>query len=236
MRDPAMAGDLADHARIEIAPLDLTHPTRWPETGPLRVLVNCAGADAPHLPLEGDSLEAWRALFETNFFGPVELIRTAIPALRAAGGGVICNVTSISLLAPVPFYGLYRASKAALAALGESLRTELAPFDIRLLEILPGPIDTDMLAASGEPPPALEYDAYRAAAALAHAGREAIEGAKTSADEAARCIVDAVLDDAAPLKVACDPIAEEMLSAFRAAASEEEYQQGFYPAFVPPRD
>lgn len=235
MRDPAMAGSLADHPRIEIAPLDLTRPAQWPQPSSLRVLVNCGGADTPHRPLEFDSPAEWRAVFETNFFGPVELMRAAVPALRAAGGGVIVNVTSISVLAPVPFYALYRSSKAALAAVGESLRTELAPFGIRLLEVLPGPIDTDMFAASGEPPPALDHEEYRVAAAHAHKGREAIESAKSSVDVAARQIADAILDDDAPLKVSCDPVSEQMLSAWRGASSEEEYQRTFWPAFVPPR-
>src|SRR5438034_255775 len=76
-------------------------------------------------------------------------------------GGVICNVTSSSVLAPVPFYAPYRSSKAAVGAIGESLRAELAPFGIRVLDIMPGPIDTDMLTGSGEPPAAIEYDGYR---------------------------------------------------------------------------
>ena len=70
---------------------------------------------------------------------PVSVIsdapRRAIPKLRAGGeGGVLCNVTSSSLFAPVPFYAPYRGSKAAVSAIGESLRTELQPFGIRVLD------------------------------------------------------------------------------------------------------
>ena len=50
--------------------------------------------------------------------GVVELTRRAIPALRDSGGGVVCNVTSAAVLMPVPFDGAYRASKAAVSALG----------------------------------------------------------------------------------------------------------------------
>jgi len=61
-----------------------------------------------------------------------------------AGGGVICNVTSSSVLAPVPFLGAYRSSKAAVGAIGESLMAEVAKWGIRVLEVMPGPIETDM--------------------------------------------------------------------------------------------
>ncbi len=79
-------------------------------------------------------------------FGLVEVTQRAVPLMRAAGGGVICNVTSSSTLAPVPFLGTYRASKAAVTAIGESLAAEVAQFGIRVIEIMPGPIETDMLA------------------------------------------------------------------------------------------
>src|SRR6478752_4808032 len=60
----------------------------------LRVLVNNAGVEAEHPPFEATPLELWRAMFEANVFGLVEVTRRAIPKLRASGGGVICNVTS----------------------------------------------------------------------------------------------------------------------------------------------
>src|SRR5205085_5414017 len=65
----------------------------------------------------------------------VEVTKRAVPIMRSAGGGVICNVTSSSTLAPVPFLGTYRASKAAVTALGESLAAEVAQFGIRVIEI-----------------------------------------------------------------------------------------------------
>ena len=212
--------------------LDVTKLEDFEPPGGLRVLVNNAGADDEHLPLEHDSIDAWRRIFDTNVFGLAALTQAVIPELRRSGGGVIANITSVSLLAPVPFYALYRSSKAAVSALGESLRCELAPFGIRLLEVLPGPIDTDMLAASGKEPQATSFGAYRAAAELGHAGRGAVEELKTPAPEAASRIVDAILDERAPLKVGCDPLSEEMLKAWR-AGTEEDYQRSYFPMFVP---
>jgi NAD(P)-dependent dehydrogenase (short-subunit alcohol dehydrogenase family) len=234
MRNPADGAELvAAHERIRIVELDVTRPETIAMPDGLRVLVNNAGADDGHLPFEHDSMEDWRQVFETNLFGLAAVTQAAIPALRASGGGVIANVTSISVLAPVPFYAVYRASKAAVAALGESLRCELAPFGIRLLEVLPGPVDTDMFAASGREPRAMDFPDYREAAAFGHAGRLNVESVKASVASAAERIVAAVLDDAAPLKVTCDSMGDAMLQAWR-AGTEEDYQRSFLPAFVPP--
>ena len=147
-------------------------------------------------------------------------------ALNSAGetGGVVCNVTSSSIFAPVPFYAPYRASKAAVSVLGESLRTELAPFGIRVLEIMPGPIDTDMLAGSDRPAHAVDYPAYSAMAARMYEGRKGkVEGMITPTADAARAIGDAILDDDAPLRVGCDPLSVGMLDAWRNSSDEDAH-------------
>lgn len=217
MRDPAVGADLPDRAaaaggRLRVAALDVDRPASIAIPDGLRVLVNNAGIECATLPVEAQLLDDWRRVFETNVFGLVEVTRRAIPALRAAGGGVVCNVTSASLLAPVPFYAVYRASKAAVAALDESLRAELAPLGIRVVEVLPGPIDTDMLAGSARTPEASAYPEYRPVADALHAGRMALASMVTAPAEAARRIVDAILDDDAPLRIACDPLGEAMLA------------------------
>jgi NAD(P)-dependent dehydrogenase (short-subunit alcohol dehydrogenase family) len=226
MRNPADGAALVEDSaaatgtlRVEL--LDVTDHDSIRLPARLRVLVNNAGVERAHLPFEETPLSLWREMFETNVFGFVEVTRRAIPALRAAGGGVLCNVTSSSLFAPVPFYAPYRASKAAVSAIGESLRAELAPFGIRVMEVTPGPIDTDMLRHSGEPPVAMEYEPYRPMAERAHAGRQQVTPMITSTAEAARRIVDAVLDDDAPLRVGCDDLGSGLLDAWRASTDEE---------------
>ena len=206
--------------RLSLAELDVRRPGDFAAPEGLRVLVNSAALDAPYLPVEEAPLEAWREVFETNLFGLVATTRAAIPALRRSGGGVICNVTSASLLFPMPLYALYRASKAAVSALGESLRAELAGSGIRLLEVLPGPIDTDMLAASDRPPEALAFPAYRALAERAWAGRRGVDASRTPPAVAAEAIASAILDDASPLRVACDPLGQGLLDGWRASSDE----------------
>ncbi|MFA5883978.1 MAG: SDR family NAD(P)-dependent oxidoreductase [Acidimicrobiia bacterium] len=237
MRDPAAGADLVAEAAaaggaLRVVRLDVTDPDTIDIPDGLRVLVNNAGVEAAHPPFEDTALDLWRRMFETNVFGLIEVTRRAIPVLRAGGGGVLCNVTSSSIFAPVPFYAPYRASKAAVSVLGESLRVELAPFGIRVLEIMPGPIETDMLATSDRPAEAIDYPDYAAMAQRMYDGRVGnIAGMVTPAADAARLIADAILDDAAPLRVGCDPLSIGMLDAWR-QASDEEFMSGIMPAWV----
>jgi NAD(P)-dependent dehydrogenase (short-subunit alcohol dehydrogenase family) len=226
VRDPAAGAALAAQAaaqgaRLRFERLDVTdlRDVELPEG--LRVLVNNAGTEREYLPLEHQPLAQWREVFETNVFGLVEITRRAIPRLKAAGGGVICNITSSSLLAPVPLYAAYRASKAAVSALGESLRAELRPWNIRVVEILPGPIDTDMLRSSDRLAEAARHPDYRAMAEQYQAGRRAVAPWITAPEEAARRIRTAILDDAGPLRWGCDPLSEQMLEDWRSARDED---------------
>lgn len=155
---------VVDHPRVTVRRLDVREPDTIEVPAGLRVLVNNAGIDGAYLPVEHAPMAQWREVMETNCFGAVEVTRRAIPALRGAGGGVVVNITSASLVVDMPLYGVYRASKAALAAMGESLRAEVAQFGIRVVEVLPGPIDTDMLALSDRQPEAAAHEVRRARA------------------------------------------------------------------------
>lgn len=232
MRDPERAAGIeaeAEGGRLRVEPLDVVRPESIRIPAGLRVLVNNAGVDGEYLPVEEAPLALWHRLFDTNLFGLVETTRRAIPSLRA-GGGVICNITSASLLFPMPFYSAYRASKAAVAALGESLRAELAPHGIRVLEVMPGPIATDMLAASDREPEAAAYAPYRELALRAHEGRRGVTDHIVRPTQAASAIADAIVDDAAPLRVACDPVGAALLDGWR-HSSDEEWMRGMLASF-----
>jgi len=220
MRSPEDGAGLAAEARglaggVRVARLDVDRPETIEIPAELQVLVNNAGIEAAYEPVEHAAPEDWRRVFATNVFGLAETTRRALPALRRAGaegGAVVCNVTSAALLFPMPFFSVYRASKAAVEALSESLAAELAPHGVRVLCVLPGPVATDLLAGSDRPFEAARHAPYRALAAWALRGRRATEASRTPAGTAARRIVDAILDDAAPLRVACDPVGEAMIA------------------------
>jgi NAD(P)-dependent dehydrogenase (short-subunit alcohol dehydrogenase family) len=215
MRNPADGMDLVASG-IRVERLDVTDPETIVLPDDLRVLVNNAGIESDNLPIEHMPADMWRRMFETNVFGLVEVTRRAIPIMRMLGEGVICNVTSSSTLAPVPFLGMYRASKAAVTAIGESLAAEVAQFGIRVVEIMPGPIETDMLAGSDRPAAAIERRDYRALAEKSWQARQSVRAEYTPAQEAARRIVDAICDDDGPLRYGCDDMSEGMLSGWNA--------------------
>jgi NAD(P)-dependent dehydrogenase (short-subunit alcohol dehydrogenase family) len=236
MRKPEMGADLVEEVAatggaLRVERLDVADPDSIRLPDELRVLVNNAAVEREHPSFESTPMELWRDMFETNVFGLIEVSRRAIPSLRTAGGGVLCNISSSSIFAPVPFYAPYRSSKAAVSAIGESLRAELGPFGIRVLEILPGPIDTDMLAGSAKPPEAISDPDYEAMAHRYFEGRSAINDQITSSADAAAAIADAILDDEAPLRVACDPMAVAMLDAWR-TTSDEDMMQAMLPAWT----
>ena len=236
MREPEAGATLPDLAAaaggvLRVERLDVTDGGSINLPEGLRVLVNNAGTEAGHPAFEDTPAELWQAMFATNVFGLIEVTRQAIPLLRSSGGGVVCNVTSSSILAPVPFYAPYRSSKAAVSALGESLRAELAPFGIRVLEVMPGPIATDMLEGSGRPPEAIERPEYQAAAERMYEGRRGVDAMITSTGDAARAIADAILDDDAPLRVGCDPMSVGMLDAWR-NQSDETFMRSMLPTWV----
>lgn len=108
------------------------------EAGRLDVLINNAGYGAMGPLLDGGA-QGMRQQFETNVFSLVELTRACFPLLRASRGLVV-NIGSISSVLFTPFAGAYCASKAAVHALSCSLRLELAPFGVQLMEVQPGAI------------------------------------------------------------------------------------------------
>jgi NAD(P)-dependent dehydrogenase (short-subunit alcohol dehydrogenase family) len=127
--------------RLRILPLDITDPVSVAravaEAGPIDVLVNNAGFGVPS-PIELTAPETARALFETNTLGTLAMVQAVLPAFRKRRAGVIVNVSSSTTLKPLPLVGLYRASKAAVNALTESLAAEVSPFGVRVHLVLPG--------------------------------------------------------------------------------------------------
>ena len=118
--------------------------------GPLHTLVNNAGVSPKSINrerqgcLNGD-IDAWRDVFELNFYTPLKLGRGFASAL-ARGRGSIVNVTSIAGHKIHPFAGsAYSASKAALSALTRELANEFAALNVRVNAVAPGEITTQMI-------------------------------------------------------------------------------------------
>ncbi len=112
------------------------------EHGGIDVLVNNAGFGlwGPVQVLLGDEL---RAQFETNFFAAVRMMQAVLPAMIERRHGTIVNISSVLGRLGTPFNGAYVSSKFALEGISESLRTEVAPFGVRVALVEPGLFRTD---------------------------------------------------------------------------------------------
>jgi len=116
--------------------------------GGLDVLINNAGYGAMGPLLDG-GVAAMQRQFETNVFSIVGVTRALFPVLRRAKGLVV-NIGSVSGVLVTPFAGAYCASKAAVHALSDALRMELAPFGIRVMEVQPGAIQSSFAKNAGQ--------------------------------------------------------------------------------------
>ena len=119
------------------------------KAGAIDVLVNNAGLNYT-AAVEDLSMEAWRAQFETNFFGVLRVTRAVLPQMRERRSGRILMMSSISGLVTAPTQGAYSSSKHALEALSNALRMELYPFSIPVVLIEPGYIVTGIGKAAAE--------------------------------------------------------------------------------------
>lgn len=113
------------------------------EFGRIDVLINNAGIVA-YAEIEEMTDEAWDAMIGINLTGPMIVTRAVVPHLKAAGGGVIINNSSVMGLRGGNRLSHYVASKHGLTGLTRAWAIELAPQGIRVVSIHPTGVDTPM--------------------------------------------------------------------------------------------
>ncbi len=127
--------------------------------GTLDVLVNNAGVGITG-PIEETPTEEIRNAFETNFYGPLTVIKAVLPAMRNAGKGHIINITSIAGYMGLPYRGIYSATKGALELITEAYRMETQQFGIQMTNVAPGDFATN-IAQGRYHAPVLENSPYK---------------------------------------------------------------------------
>ncbi|MCW6512586.1 SDR family NAD(P)-dependent oxidoreductase [Lichenifustis flavocetrariae] len=115
--------------------------------GGLDVLVNNAGGVRAGR-LEDISEAEIRTMIEVDLVAPILLTRSALPALRSGGQGLVVNITSAAALLGMPFYATYAAAKAGLARFGEAMRRELNGEGVHVMTVYPGATNTPMMQSS----------------------------------------------------------------------------------------
>lgn len=129
------------------------------EEGKLDVVINNAGAGITGAIEEIPEAEI-KANFETNFFGPINVIKAVLPQMRSQNSGLIINITSIAGYMGLPYRGIYSASKGALELVTEAFRMEIKNFNINMTNIAPGDFATN-IAAGRYHAPLLENSPYK---------------------------------------------------------------------------
>lgn len=164
-RDPARAEPIPG---VEFVALDVRsdasvqacRDTILARAGHIDALVNNAGYLQSGAVEEVSSEDA-EAQFATNFFGAARTMVAVLPGMRARAEGRIVNVTSLAGEVPLPFWGYYNASKAALESLTETLRLEVSPLGLHVSAIEPGAIKTPFYQANRAAPALAAYTPWR---------------------------------------------------------------------------
>ena len=169
------AGDVADEADVE-----RLSEAILAELGAPRVVVHNAGIVHRGAKLHETSPESFDRVLAVNLRGPYLLTRALLPAMLAAGRGRMVYISSISATLGSPGAASYAASKWGLVGLMKSLAEELRGTGLTALAVLPGSVDTDMLAGSGFAP---QMSADDVARMIVHASLDAPDAVTGSAIE-----------------------------------------------------
>lgn len=148
LRDPSQS-DVRDSERLSVVALDVRDDasvaaavaSATESFGRLDVVVNNAGMGLFSV-FESTPPDVIADLFDTNVFGPMRVMRAALPVFRAQRGGRVVNVTSSSATVPNPLQACYGATKAALQSFSESVGYELAHLGVDVKVVEPGFVPT----------------------------------------------------------------------------------------------
>lgn len=131
--DPAEVGRLAHEAMA---------------SGPLDILINCAGAASePHRWFDGPA-DAWQRQFQTSTFYAVQLIQAIVPSMRKRGWGRVLNVSSGAAYRAMLNHPEYAAAKLALHSMTATLSAELGDCGVNVNTLVSGPVLTPNTQAS----------------------------------------------------------------------------------------
>lgn len=153
--------------------------------GNIDVIVNNAGYGLTGALEELTDAEA-RQNFEVNVFGSLNVIRLAMPLLRAQKSGHIFNIASIGgFSGAFPGFGIYCATKFAVHGFSESLAAEVKPFGVHVTVVSPGYFRTSFLEASSLGVPQNPIQEYQNVRAVQDAHQNSINGAQMGDPEKA---------------------------------------------------
>ena len=185
--------------------------------GPVDVLVNNAGIER-FGSIEETSIQEFRAVMETNYFGALRCIQSVVPSMRERRSGTIVNVSSVAGTFSHPPGTPYCASKWALEALTEGLAGEMKAFGVHVALIEPGIIATDMAQRIS----ALGGSAYPQTARVAALFQTALSNAPVPPSLVAQKVLDVVQSGTWQLRHPVGPDAEPLIG-WRKSMTDEQW-------------
>ncbi|MEM9166790.1 MAG: SDR family oxidoreductase [Planctomycetota bacterium] len=173
----------SDNLKLNVIEIDVTDEAQVNQAietivgkeGRLDTVVNNAGIFGSGLT-ETFTLDQMRWMYETNVFGPMALVRAAMPTMRKQKSGLFVHITSGVGRFTVPGMGVYASTKWALEALGESLRYEGSAIGVDSVMIEPGAFKTEIFGKNMEPKEPQRAEGYGDLAAIGETFGANLEG------------------------------------------------------------
>jgi NAD(P)-dependent dehydrogenase (short-subunit alcohol dehydrogenase family) len=185
--------------------------------GPIDVLVNNAGIEC-FGSIEELSIEDFRSVMETNYFGVLRCIKSLVRQMRERRSGTIINVSSVAGTFSQPPATPYCASKWALEALSEGLACEMKPFGVRVAMVEPGIIDTAMAQRIRD----IESSVYPHAARIAAMFKSVLTNAPVPPNLVAQKILEIAQSDSWQLRYPVGPDGAPTI-AWRKTMTDEQW-------------
>ncbi|CAF2397161.1 unnamed protein product [Rotaria sp. Silwood2] len=164
--DRLQALNLPDN--VICAQVDVTDRAKLKETiekavakyGPVDCLVNNAGVMLLG-KVQTQDPEEWQRMFDVNLMGVLNGTHVVLPSMIERRGGTIINISSIAGRKTLPDHAIYCGTKFAVHAFTEQIREEVAQYDVRLVNIAPGVVETELLSHSTDKQIVNDYKAWK---------------------------------------------------------------------------
>ncbi|KAJ7105456.1 hypothetical protein C8R43DRAFT_1046339 [Mycena crocata] len=157
-----LALDVTDDVSVRAAKSKISALTG----GKLDILVNNAGITYPFAVADLD-MDRVKEVYDVNVLGPMRMAKEFIPLLLASDDACVIQLGSLAGLMPIPFNAPYNSSKAAVHNFSDTLRVELAPFNIKVINVPSGNVKSNIMKPHALPadsiyqPIRAEYQTYR---------------------------------------------------------------------------
>jgi len=243
MRTMKKEAELTTFPNVLVTELDVTNPHSIQDTitegvekfGRIDAIVNNAGYGQQGL-FEAISPEKIQAQFETNVFGVMNVTRAILPHFRKNQAGTIVNISSAVGVVGPPIMSIYAASKFAIEGFSEALSYELISQNIKIKLVEPGVVKTPFYERLGEEFAAIDeslsdYQNFSDEIAAFFSKSQGMDN-QYEADDVARIIFEATIDQSNKLRFIAGPDVEPLIEIKNSKSQDENLQtirNLFYP-------